>query len=235
MKSLCIVLSALLIPGIAIGQETPFQSLFDGHSLSGWEGNLDLWQVREETIVGGTLEDAIAEDQFLCTTRSFGDFELHLEARMSGGQYGGVSFRGQRVPNSTQVGGYQADMGFLPGQFVAIVPGLTDVDPDRPYPLWGSLLDEYRPDKSRYPDPANPYRLIAVADRSTVEEVLRPNDWNSITVVAIGDQIEIRLNGAKTVEHVERGDVPLSGLICLQVHSGPPSEAFYRNIRIRER
>jgi hypothetical protein len=209
--------------------------LFDGRSLSGWEGNLDLWRVRDQTIVGGTLEDSIAEDQFLCTTRAFGDFELHLEARMSGGQYGGVSFRGQRDPNSTQVGGYQADMGFLPGAFMPIVSDLTDVDPDRPYPLWGSLLDEYRPDKSRYPDPANPYRLVAVADRAVVDQFLRPDDWNAVTVLAIGDQIEIGLNGANTVKYVERGDVPRSGLICLQVHSGPPSEALYRDIHIRER
>lgn len=221
--------------GVGAGDENRFQSLFDGQTLAEWEGSAELWRVRDRTIVGGTLQAPMPDDEFLCTRQGFGDFELRLEARMSGGQAGGVSFRAQRVPDSTRVGGYQADMGFIPGKFMPIVSDLTDVDPDEPYPLWGSLLDEYRPETSRYPNPNAPYRLIAVAARAVIDDVLRPGDWNDVTVLAMGDHVEIGLNGTKTVEHTERGDVPRVGFICLQVHSGPPSEAYYRNIRIRQR
>lgn len=234
MKHVCLGLSMLLLAGAAAGQDDKFQLLFDGHSLSGWEGNKSLWRVDGGAIIGGTLEDAVVADEFLCTQRRFGDFELRLEARMSGAETnGGVSFRGHRLPNSTEVGGYQADMGFLPGQLVPIVSDLTGVDPHELYPLWGSLLDEYRPEKARYPDPANPYRLIAIADRALVDRILRPLGWNRVTVTAIGNRIEIGLNGVKTIEYVEQGDVPRDGHICLQIHSGPPSEARYRNIRIQ--
>lgn len=218
----------------AVADQEDFELLFNGASFYGWEGNTDIWQIRDKAIVGGSLQNSISKNEFLCTLREFSDFELHLEARMSSGQIGGVSFRAHRVPSSTEVGGYQADMGFIAGEFMPIVSDLTDVDSDELYPLWGSLMDEYRPDRSRYPDPEAPYRLIAVAHREVVDEVLQPDDWNSVTVMATGSRIEIRLNGTKTTEFTERGDVPSSGFICLQVHYGPPSEASYRDIRLRE-
>lgn len=227
---------AIVLPVLsaaAQAQEPDLVPLFDGRSLDGWEGNLELFRVVDGSIVGGTLDSRIVADEFLCTTEEFGDFELRVEARMTSGQIGGVQFRGKRVPGSTQVGGYQADMGFVPGVWIPRLSDVKDVDPDEPYPLWGSLLDEYRPQPSRYPDSAAPYRLIAVADRKVVDPVLKPGDWNSVSVTAVRNLVEIRLNGTKTVEHVERDDVPRSGVICLQIHSGPPAQASYKNIFIR--
>jgi hypothetical protein len=82
------------------------------------------------------------------------------------------------------------------------------------------MLDSWHPAQDS--DPEAPYRLIAVARRDLVEEVLHPNDWNSVTIRATGSKIEFWLNATKTVEFTERGDVPGSGFICLQVHYGPP-------------
>ena len=233
INRLVTLLLAGLLSASSHAQSDQFEQLFDGHSLSGWEGNRDLFRVEEGAIVAGTHESEILEDEFLCAEQRYSDFELRLEARMTGGQYAGVQFRGERISGSTQVGGYQADMGFIPGEFMPLVSDVTDANLDDPYPLWGSLLDEYRPEASRYPNPANPYRLIAVADRKIIDQVLRPVDWNSVAIKAVGKNIEIYLNGAKTVEYVEEGGVPQSGLVCVQVHSGPASEAYYRNIRIR--
>jgi hypothetical protein len=89
------------------------------------------------------------------------------------------------------------------------------------------MLDSWHPAEA-------PYRLIAVARRDLVEEVLHPNDWNSVPIRATGSKIEFWLNAPKTVEFPERGDVPGSGFICLQVHYGPPSEASSRSIRLRQ-
>ena len=48
-----------------------------------------------------------------------------------------------------------------------------------------------------------------------------------------GKRIQIWLNGIQTVDYTEEEDVATSGVIGLQVHSGPPLEAWYRNIRIK--
>ena len=41
--------------------------------------------------------------------------------------------------------------------------------------------------------------------------------------------------GMPTVDYTETDkDIPLTGRIALQIHGGPPGEAWYRNIRIKE-
>src|SRR5574342_448344 len=59
------------------------------------------------------LYNKIARNEFLCTTRTFGDFELRLKFKLLGGDSAnaGVQFRTKRIPNNHEVIGYQADMG----------------------------------------------------------------------------------------------------------------------------
>ena len=142
-------LAMITIAVIAGAQAGDFVRLFDGQSLVGWEGNQSVFRVLDGAIVGGTLEAPIPQSEFLCTTQEFDDFELRLSARIKGGSNAGVQFRSQRVPGSNQVGGYQADMGFTPGESIPRLSNVTNVDTNQTYPLWGSLLDEYRPEVSR--------------------------------------------------------------------------------------
>jgi hypothetical protein len=222
----------LIIGSSAFAQDEGFQPLFDGETLSGWEGNRQMFRVINGVIVAGSTDAPIELSEFLCTTEEFGDFELKLEARMTGNQIAGVQFRAQRVAGSTEVGGYQADMGFIPGEIIPMLSDIESVESDAPYPLWGSLLDEFRPEPFRYPAPDAPYWLIAVADRSIVDNVLNPSGWNNVSVRAVGSSISIWLNGVQTVDYIEEEPVPETGLICLQVHSGEPSQAMYRNVSL---
>ena len=228
-----LVVALLAMAAPIQGQQDGFRSLFDGQTLQGWEGDEAVFRVMGGAIVGGTLEAPIAEGHHLCTTEQFRDFELRVSGRIEGEQNAGVGFRSRRLAGSTEVAGYQADMGWLPGWAMPIVSDLEEVEGDS-YPLWGSLLDEYRQDPGRYPDAANPYRLIAVADRDVIEDVLRDDDWNDVVVRARGPRIEIWLNGAQTVDFIEHDDISPEGFICLQLHSGNASRAWYKDISIRE-
>jgi 3-keto-disaccharide hydrolase len=216
------------------GQTLGALPLFDGSSLNGWEGDSTLWRVIDGAIVGGTLKMPVAQSEYLCTQAEFADFELRLSARLTGGPNAGVHFRSHRVPGSNEVAGYQADIGFAPGRIIA---ELSDTVPDsleQPYPLWGSLADEFRPEPDRYPDPAQPVRFLVVAPSELVKRVLRPADWNEITVAAVEPRIRLQLNGVTTVDFTEKGNVPPAGKVCLQIHDGPPVEAWYKNISIRQ-
>lgn len=87
-----------------------FNPLFDGKTLDGWEGNKDLWKVQDGVLVGDS--PGIKHNEFLATKKEYGDFELRLEFRLNGGSgNSGVQFRSARVPESTEVSGYQADIG----------------------------------------------------------------------------------------------------------------------------
>ncbi len=106
-------------------KDTPVVQLFDGKSLEGWEGDLELWKVVDGCIVGDS--PGIKHNQFLATRQTFSNFELKLEFRLKDGKGNtGVQFRSKRVPDSTEVSGYQADIGEK---------------------YWGCLYDESRRNK----------------------------------------------------------------------------------------
>jgi len=86
-----------------------FTSLFNGESLSGWEGDSSLWSVRDGALVGKS--PGLNHNEFLATRQSFGDFILSLQFRMADGKgNSGVQFRSVRIPG-TEMSGYQADIG----------------------------------------------------------------------------------------------------------------------------
>lgn len=119
MRTLCPHLASVMIiltvTGIVTADDPPqvepgFQPLFNGKDLDGWEGDRSLWRVADGTIVGDS--PGIERNQFLATTKRYGDFELRLEFRLKDGQgNSGVQFRSERIPNDTEMIGYQADIG----------------------------------------------------------------------------------------------------------------------------
>lgn len=218
----CLALGCTAPPGSSdepSGQAPPveeraerFVPLFDGESFAGWEGDPELFRVEDGAVVAGNLSDDIPRNEFLCTTREYGDFDLRLQARISREDAnGGIQFRSRRDPDSSEVIGYQADIGLLGG--------------DPPQNIWGALYDESRR-----------RQLLAVADQDGLAEVFRPGDWNDYVIRAEGTGIGIWINGYQTVDYTEPdADIELEGIICLQVHAGAPAEIRYRNLEIEPR
>lgn len=205
----------ILFSGFVVADETAVEGfalqsvpLFDGQTLAGWEGNAYWFRVEEGAIVAGRLTETIPHNEFLCTTQIYDDFELRFEAKLVGeGNNAGVQFRSKRVPNSSEVSGYQADIG------VAFNG-----------PVWGALYDESRRRK-----------MLAETDPNQAKRLVKTGDWNAMRVICEDNHIQIFVNGEKTVDYTETDDdIPKHGIIGLQIHSGKPSEAWYRNLRIRQ-
>ena len=183
------------------------QALFDGKTLAGWEGDVQMFRVEDEAIVAGTLDAKIPHNEFLCTTEEFGDFELRLQAKLLGqGRNAGVQFRSQRIPNHREVVGYQCDMG-------GTGKGL----------IWGALYDESRR-----------RTFLVEGDQAKLADVVQRDDWNELVIRCEGPRIQIWVNGYQTVDYTEAdAAIPQRGIIALQIHSGPPSAAFYKDIRLQ--
>jgi hypothetical protein len=50
-----------------------------------------------------------------------------------------------------------------------------------------------------------------------------------------GRRIQLTLNGVQTVDYTEPDEkIPNFGIIAVQIHGGPPSEAWYRKLVIEE-
>ena len=212
--------------------------LFNGESLEGWEGSNTVFRVEKGAIIGGNLEKPIDKSYYLCTEQKYENFELKLSAKFITNDIntnGGISFRAKRVPNSNEVMGYQADIGYIDASAVPQFSDFTPKDTTGLYPLWGSLVDENRPDTTRYPRPdIFPVIIYKVADKELIEEIIDPLEWNEINMTANGPDIEIKINGVTTAKYTEQDDVPTSGYICLQAHSGGPYEIWYKNIVLNQ-
>ena len=93
----------------AAADEAGFVPLFDGTSLSGWEGKPEFWSVRDGAIVGETTAERPTKGNTFLIWRqgTVDDFELRLRYRLTGGN-SGVQYRSRDLGDSV-VGGYQAD------------------------------------------------------------------------------------------------------------------------------
>jgi 3-keto-disaccharide hydrolase len=178
-------------------------AIFDGKTFAGWEGDLKIFRIQDGAIVGGSLADRVARNEFLATTKTYGDFELRLKFKLLGGEgaNAGIQFRTKRIPNHHEVSGYQADMGTG---------------------YWGALYDESRRNK-----------ILKAPDQEKMKSVIKVDDWNDYVIRAEGRRIQLWVNGVQTVDYVEEDpSIETTGVIAVQIHGGPPSEAWYKDITL---
>lgn len=182
-------------------------ALFDGKTFSGWEGDTrTTWRIEDGAIVGGWLDRTVPRNEFLCTTRNYGDFELRLSFKLQGERdkaNAGIQFRTKRIPKHHEVSGYQADIG---------------------QGYWGALYDESRRN-----------RVLAGPDRKLLDKIVRHDDWNDYVIRCEGPRLRLWLNGTLTVDYTEKDDrIPRTGVIALQVHGGAKARVFYKDLRIED-
>lgn len=182
-------------------------SLFDGKTFRGWQGDtLQTWRIENGAIVGGSLETEVPHNEFLSTTKTYGNFELKLKFKLAGTGFvnGGVQLRSKRHTNPAyEMIGYQADLG------------------DK---YWGCLYDESRRDS-----------VLARPAPNVVTDLLKTDDWNDYRIRCEGKRIRLWINGKQTVDYTEKDNsIPQSGLIALQIHGGGKAQAYYKDIIIEE-
>jgi hypothetical protein len=181
-----------------------FTPLFNGHTFDGWEGNLAHFRVEDGAIVAGALKQPVKRNEFLCTKAEYGDFELKLKFKL----IGDGANAGVQI-RSQRILNHHEVRGY---------------QADMGEGWWGSLYDESRRNK-----------ILAAADKAVIAEVLKPNDWNDYTIRCEGPHIQLWINGRQTVDYTEPDDkIERSGIIGVQIHGGPPSEAWYKDLRIKK-
>ncbi len=106
------LLSALFL-GLSLVASAAPVSLFDGKTLDGWEGDPAWWRVENGEIRGGSTTQNVPRNFFLATNQSYQNFELRVKLRLTGTGFvnSGVQIRSVRVPNNTEMAGYQVDFG----------------------------------------------------------------------------------------------------------------------------
>jgi hypothetical protein len=85
---------------------------------------------------------------------------------------------------------------------------------------WGCLYDE-----------KGKRGILANGWKDKAERVVKLQDWNEYEILCQGDHIQLKVNGMVTADL--RDSASSNGIIALQLHRGPPMEAYFRNIRIK--
>lgn len=200
------ILLTLLLLTSAASAQTP---LSDGKTFTGWEGDTTTqWRIEDGAFTSGSLEKKQTRNDYLATTKEFGDFELTLKWKLEGTEgfvNGGVQFRSKRLaPPSHEISGFQADLG-------------AGHD--------GALYDN-----------ARRRTTLLRPSEEVLEKARKPlGEWNDFRIRAEGSRIQIWLNGVQTVDYTETdAAIATTGIIALQIHGNSTAIVRYKDIAITE-
>jgi hypothetical protein len=180
-----------------------YQSIFDGVSLKGWDGNLKFWRVEDGAIIGeSTKENPSGNSYLVYRDMKTRDFTLKFEIKVLGKGGTGFQYRSQTgLPWLTAISpvvtsnvgpvnlnwmmtGPQAD--FWPsrvytGQFY------SENTPMRILSWRGQVVESYGTQSKLL--------MGTIGDRNELGNVVKTNDWNQYTVIARGNVCMHIVNG----------------------------------------
>ncbi len=214
----------LVLASVALGAD--FKPIFDGKTLTGWDGDPRFWSAKDGVIRGETALTALPKGNTFLLWRAgvLKDFELKLKFRIQNGN-SGVQYRSKDL-GKWVVGGYQAEIenkqgkvGFLYHEkgrkFLANVGEKVEVGADGKPKVVGSLGDKKTDfiDKGYY----------------------REKAWNDYRIVARGNHLEHWLNGVQTIDLIDNDPAgrALEGILALQIHAGPPMLVEFKDILLK--
>lgn len=222
-----IVYAQSQVPPLA---ETGFQTIFDGRTLTGWEGDTDFWRVENGEIIGETRVDHQPKQNTFLIWRGGkpADFEIRLQYKLSGAQgNSGLQYRSVELPDVAKyvLKGYQADI-------------------DAAQTYTGQMYEErnrgflaLRGQISYIPDGAKPGSIGSVGDNLELRGIINPTDWNEMRVIARGNTMIHIINGhvmSITIDD-DKANRKSDGVIGIQLHltqSGMKMEV--KNVRIKQ-
>jgi type 1 glutamine amidotransferase len=228
-QGLTIALLVSALGAFATAQDDGFKPIFDGQTLANWDGNPDFWKVEDGAITGQTTADKPTKGNTFIIYRGgdVGDFELTLEYKIIGGN-SGIQYRSFEVPdNKWVIGGYQGD--FEAGDTYS---GINYGER-----FGGILAGRGQKTVARKGDDGKVKLEVVgnVGDSKQIQSKIKKEDWNRYQIVAKGFTFEHRINDVVTsICTDERPERRATGLIALQLHTGPPMKVQFRNIKLKK-
>jgi len=178
--------------------------LFNGKDLEGWEGHKDLWSVQDGVIVGKNTKP-VKVSTYLATKEKFRNFRLLATVKLVDGGPGDMH-------SGIAVWGRTApefgDKYTYQGHLVMFPSG------------WG-MFDLHR-------------RGGLPVDGRVAKKYGKQKDWNELEILAIGDRLQVAVNGHKVVDyHETKPELISKGPIALQLHSNDhPQEIHFKDLVI---
>ena len=239
-----ILLGALSAPRALFAEDAPatappepagMQSIFNGHDLTGWDGDPRLWSVREGAIRGETTAENPAKGNtfILWKGGKTKDFDLRLSFRCNAANNSGIQYRSKHITegkpgNAWVVRGYQHEI-----RNEIKLPSVS-----------GFIYDEGGKrgrlclvgEQATWEASGKQVVDAGLIDQAGFEKLFKLDDWNDVAIVARGHRIRHYLNDRLILDFTDNDpQLALSeGLLALQLHAGKPMWVEFKNIRIAE-
>jgi hypothetical protein len=229
LGALCGALVMLPQSGAAQGKDG-FTKIFNGRDLTGWSGDPNVWTVEDGAIVGRTSADKpIRANTFLIWTNGeVADFELRLSFKILSGN-SGIQYR-SRVLDAAgwAVGGYQADL--------EAGTNYTGILYDERGVAGGRGIMAARGEKVLWDRDCHKQVTGRIDDATNALPSILPGHWSEYRIVARGNHLQHFINGHQTVDVTDACESKAlrSGVLALQVHTGPPMTVMFKNLRLKK-
>lgn len=222
-----------------------FESIFDGETLNGWDGDSTYWHVEDGILVGEiTPETLLKANTFIIWQGGEPvDFELKTEFRISENGNSGINYHSEQLDTIPfALRGYQADIdgkNRYTGQnyeerkrtTLAYRGEKAEISSQENAEAEGSLCANVKKNawQSRK-------ILESLGHMDSLKTKIKTNDWNEIHLVVKGNHMRHFVNGILMSEVIDNDSINgmASGKLGMQVHVGPPMKVEYKNIRLKK-
>jgi hypothetical protein len=220
-------------PQCAPAEPEGMTRIFNGTDLTGWDGDPELWSVRDGAIRGETTPEKPAKGNTFLIWKggTTGDFELRLSFRLDAANNSGIQYRSKHITGNVRnpwiVRGYQHEIrnelnlpsvaGFIYDEGgrrgrICLVGEVATWEKDGGKQVTGKLID------------AEEFRKLFKLDQ-----------WNDVVIVAKGNHIRHYLNNRLILDFTDNDPelALLDGVLALQLHAGRPFWVEFKDIRIK--
>ena len=223
-----------------------WQSMFDGKSLGGWDGNPDVWSVKDGLITAETTDARrVAQTQLIWKGGEPSDFEWFMEVKLDARIHSGISYRSalDLTKTPTPEGGRGGPLPFsVPSSPKWTLYGLN-FDFDYDGGATGNLqeLGSTRRTVARRGEfvvasaGERPRVIATFAESAALRSAIKMDDWNQVHIIARGRQITHILNGRVMAVFVDDDPVFFKpkGLLGLQLENYETGRLNVRNLWIK--
>lgn len=205
---------------------------FNGRDIKDWDGPPGFWRADGGVLVGETTPEHKVDQHSYLIWRGgeVRDFELHVKFRVAGkGANSGVQYRSKDLGNH-EVAGYQCNIEPRRVGFTAVLEEMKDREGKRRHGHLAEIGEVVR-------FTGNGERNVtgATGKPEEINTGLTQDDWNDLTILAEGPRLRHWLNGKLAVDVTDEDTQhsARTGVLALQLHTGPPMKVEFKNMWLR--
>jgi hypothetical protein len=233
LKSISFACGLIFLSTSFVPAQDGWVNLFNGKNLDGWAEHSGK---AKYTVEGGVLTGESVSgtgNSFLCTTQTFGNFELELEYKCDALLNSGVQIRSEVFPDAANAIISGKKFEFAPDRIHGYQCEI-DMDVVRGRMWTAGIYDEAR--RGWLFPTGGEKSPQSMAFSAQGRAISKNGEWNKLRIVANGPTIQTWLNGEKRAEICD--NVTPRGVIGLQVHGVGDAtnkvglKVSFRNLRI---